>query len=224
MENIRKKLFAEADLSYKNFHGNLIPGYDKNKILGVRVPILRKLAKEMQSNGQTEKFLEILPHFYYEENQLHAILISNMQNYSQCINYIDNFLIYVDNWATCDLISPKVFAKNHKLLLPKIKEWLQSEHQYTVRFALKMLMSFYLDKNFHQEYLALAANVVRDEYYIKMMQAWYFATALAKQYSVTITYLQTKKLPLWVHRKTIQKACESYRITLEQKKYLKTLR
>lgn len=224
MENIRKKLFAEADLSYKNFHGNLIPGYDKNKILGVRVPILRKLAKEMQSNGQTEKFLEILPHFYYEENQLHAILISNMQNYSQCINYIDNFLIYVDNWGTCDLISPKVFAKNHKLLLPKIKEWLQSEHQYTVRFALKMLMSFYLDKNFHQEYLALAANVVRDEYYIKMMQAWYFATALAKQYSVTITYLQTKKLPLWVHRKTIQKACESYRITLEQKKYLKTLR
>lgn len=224
MENIRKKLFAEADLSYKNFHGNLIPGYDKNKILGVRVPILRKLAKEMQSNGQTEKFLEILPHFYYEENQLHAILISNMQNYSQCINYIDNFLIYVDNWATCDLISPKVFAKNHKLLLSKIKEWLQSEHQYTVRFALKMLMSFYLDKNFHQEYLALAANVVRDEYYIKMMQAWYFATALAKQYSVTITYLQTKKLPLWVHRKTIQKACESYRITLEQKKYLKTLR
>lgn len=224
MEAITEKLFELADTKYRDFQANLLPTVDKATIIGVRTPELRKLAKEMAGSAKAAAFMLELPHTYYDENQLHTFLISFCKDYDICIAQIEAFLPYIDNWATCDHLSPKILQKNPEDLLLHIKKWLASEHTYTIRFGMKMLMSFYLEAKFQPEYLAWVAGVQSEEYYVKMMVAWYFATALAKQYDTAVPYLEQRKLEQWTHRKTIQKACESYRITTEQKAYLRTLR
>ncbi len=224
MEAITQKLFELADVKYRDFQANLLPTVDKATIIGVRTPALRKLAKEMAGSAKAAAFMLELPHTYYDENQLHTFLISFCKDYDICIAQIEAFLPYIDNWATCDQLSPKILQKNPEDLLLHIKKWLASEHTYTIRFGMEMLMSFYLEAKFQPEYLAWVAGVQSEEYYVKMMVAWYFATALAKQYDAAIPYLEQHKLEQWTHRKTIQKACESYRITAEQKAYLRTLR
>lgn len=224
MEAITEKLFELADTKYRDFQANLLPTVDKATIIGVRTPELRKLAKEMAGSAKAAAFMLELPHTYYDENQLHTFLISFCKDYDICIAQIEAFLPYIDNWATCDHLSPKILQKNPEDLVLHIKKWLASEHTYTIRFGMKMLMSFYLEASFQPEYLAWVAGVQSEEYYVKMMVAWYFATALAKQYDTAVPYLEQRKLEQWTHRKTIQKACESYRITAEQKAYLRTLR
>lgn len=224
MEAITEKLFELADTKYRDFQANLLPTVDKATIIGVRTPALRKLAKEMAGSAKAAAFMLELPHTYYDENQLHTFLLSACKDYDICMEQIEAFLPYIDNWATCDQLSPKILQKNPEDLLLHIKKWLASKHTYTIRFGMKMLMSFYLEAKFQPEYLAWVAGVQSQEYYVKMMVAWYFATALAKQYDAAIPYLEQHKLEQWTHRKTIQKACESYRITAEQKAYLRTLR
>lgn len=220
----QKDLFALQDLGYRDFHARLMPTVDKEKVIGIRTPNLRKFAKEFGKKPEAENFLGQLPHQYYEENNVHGFLISGMKDYDRCIEELYRFLPYVDNWATCDLMSPKIFKKHLPELLEHIKVWIASEHTYMVRFGIGMLMSFYLDEAFEPEYLQMAASVKSEEYYINMMIAWYFATALAKQYDAARIYLEEKRLEKWTHNKTIQKAVESYRITSEQKAYLKTLK
>ena len=171
-----------------------------------------------------EPFLKELPHMYFDENQLHAFIISEMKDYDTCISYLDDFLPYVDNWATCDQMSPRIFIKHHSELLEHIKMWLKSKETYTIRFGIKMLMQHFLDEDFKEDYLRWIANIHSEEYYVNMMIAWFFATSLSKQYASTISYLKEQKLDSWVHNKTIQKAVESYRITEEQKVYLKSLK
>lgn len=224
MEAITQKLFELSDTKYRDFNAKLLPTVNKAAIIGVRTPALRKLAKEITGSTEAKNFMQELPHTYYDENQLHTFLISACKDYDICMEQIENFLPYIDNWATCDQLSPKILQKNPQDLLLRIQKWLASEHTYTIRFGIKMLMSFYLDTGFCHQYLAWVASVRSEEYYVKMMIAWYFATALAKQYDAAVPYLEQKKLEQWTHRKTIQKACESYRITTEQKTYLRTLR
>lgn len=239
-----ERISALADASYKEFHSKLMPTVDKNVILGVRTPDLRKLAKEMlreaktkavqkqQEDTQTEMvtecdiaaFMETLPHTYYEENNLHGFFIEAEKDYDVCIKKLDAFLPYIDNWATCDLISPKVVKKYPERFLEKIQEWMASEAPYTKRFGIGMLMRHYLDDYFVPEYLAWVADIRSEEYYVNMMVAWYFATALAKQYDEAVGYIEKQKLDTWTHNKAIQKAVESYRVTEEQKSYLRTLR
>lgn len=220
-KQVQAKLFELQDLGYRDFHSKLMPTVPKEKIIGVRVPELRKFAKEFGKTQEAKDFLKILPHKYYEEDNLHAFLIEQIKDFDECVSALDNFLLYTDNWATCDMMSPKVFKKNTERLLPKIKEWLISDYTYQVRFAIGMLMKFYLDESFNEEYLKLVSGVKSDEYYINMMIAWYFATALAKQWKKTVPYIENKELNKWVHNKAIQKAVESNRITREQKEYLK---
>lgn len=220
-KQVQAKLFELQDLGYRDFHSKLMPTVPKEKIIGVRVPELRKFAKEFGKTQEAKDFLKILPHKYYEEDNLHAFLIEQIKDFDECVSALDNFLLYTDNWATCDMMSPKVFKKNTEQLLPKIKEWLISDYTYQVRFAIGMLMKFYLDENFNEEYLKLVSGVKSDEYYINMMIAWYFATALAKQWEKTVPYIENKALNKWTHNKAIQKAVESNRITREQKEYLK---
>lgn len=222
--NVRKELFSLQDVSYRDFQSSLIPGISKKSFIGVRLPEVRKIAKRMLKEAQTSIFLRNLPHIYHDENMLHAILISEIKDYEGCIKAVDNFLPYVNNWAVCDSISPKVFKKNKDLLLKKINKWSLSEDTYTCRFGIKMLMTHFLDEDFKVEYLELSAKVSLEDYYVKMMVAWFFATALAKQWDATVSYIENARLDIWVHNKTIQKACESNRITLEKKKYLKTLK
>ncbi len=224
MEAITQKLFELSDTKYRDFNAKLLPTVNKATIIGVRTPALRKLAKEITGSTEAKNFMQELPHTYYDENQLHTFFISACKDYDICMEQIENFLPYIDNWATCDQLSPKILQKNPQDLLLRIQKWLASEHTYTIRFGIKMLMSFYLDTGFCPQYLAWVASVRSEEYYVKMMIAWYFATALAKQYDAAVPYLEQKKLEQWTHRKTIQKACESYRITTEQKTYLRTLR
>ncbi len=223
-KRVQARLFELQDLGYRDFHSKLMPTVPKEKIIGVRVPQLRKFAKEFAKTEDSKDFLKILPHKYYEEDNLHAFLIEQIKDFDECISALDDFLLYVDNWATCDMMTPKVFKNNTEKLLSKIEEWLISDYTYQVRFAMGMLMKFYLDENFDEKYLKLAASVKSDEYYIKMMIAWYFATALAKQWEKTVSYIENKVLDKWTHNKTIQKAVESYRITKEQKEYLKQLK
>jgi 3-methyladenine DNA glycosylase AlkD len=201
-----------------------IVGVPVESFIGIRVPMLRKFAKEFTKEAECEEFLHQLPHEYYDENMLHGLLISEVKDYEECIQLTDCFLPFVDNWAVCDIMSPKVFAKYKKELLAKIKTWSKSSHVYTCRFGIGMLMSHYLDKGFKAEYLEIPASVRSEEYYVKMMIAWFFATALAKQWDATIPYIEQRRLAPWTHNKTIQKAIESYRITLEQKEYLRTLK
>lgn len=212
------------DEEYKEFISKLIPNINSENIIGVRTPSLRALAKRLKGDENIKKFLSILPHKYLEENSLHAYLIEQIKDYDLCVKEVNKFLPYIDNWATCDTLRPKCFKKNSDKLFNEIKQWIKSEHTYTIRFAIGMLTTYYLDEHFKIEYLNMVANVRSDEYYVKMMVAWYFATALAKQYDCTISHLENKKLEKWTHNKTIQKAVESFRITKEHKAYLKTLK
>lgn len=224
MTSLQEKLFTMQDKEYAEFQSKLTPGVPTENIIGVRVPILRQFAKEFAKEAVVNAFLRRLPHKYYDENMLHALLISEVKDYEECIRLTDTFLPFVDNWAVCDIISPKVFAKHKKELLAKIKTWSKSSHVYTCRFGIETLMSHYLDKDFKSEYLQIPASAISGEYYVKMMVAWFFATALAKQWDATIPYIKNKELAPWTHNKTIQKAIESYRITPEQKAYLRSLK
>lgn len=221
---ITNKLFELQDKEYGEFQAKLTPGIEKNQIIGVRVPVVRKLAKEYIKDEESQDFLNTLPHEYYDENMLHGLLISEIKDYEKCIELIDKFLPYVDNWAVCDIMSPKIFKKNKDKLIIKIKEWIKSEHTYTCRFGVEMIMTHFLDEDFKEEYLEMVSKVHSEEYYVQMVIAWLFATALAKQWDSTIPYLENQKLDKWIHNKTIQKARESYRITDEQKEYLKGLK
>ena len=224
MKQIVDFLFSKQDIKYRDFQAPLFPNIDKERMIGVRTPELKKLAKELNGSELANKFIETLPHYYFDENQLHAFLISLIKDYQTCLQEVDRFLPYVDNWATCDQLSPKVFAKHKEELIVPVKKWLKSKHTYTVRFAIGMLMQHYLDESFKEEFMTLVASIKSEEYYINMMVAWYFATALAKQWDTAIKYIKESKLSPWVHNKTIQKAIESYRITEEQKAYLKSLK
>lgn len=221
---IREKLFELRDEEYKAFHAKLIPTVAEEAILGVRTPVLRKYAKEMSKHPQIGEFLAGLPHKYYDENNLHGFIIEQLKDYGDCLQRIEEFLPYIDNWATCDMLAPKVFGKHTEELTASIRRWIASEDTYTIRFAINMLMRFYLDEEFKPEYPELVCGVVSQEYYVNMMMAWYFATALAKQYDAVLPYLEQRRLAPWTHNKTIQKACESYRITAEQKAYLRSLK
>lgn len=221
--NIIKQLQSLQDLKYRDFQAKLIPNIDKSTIIGVRMPDLRKLAKKIDEN-EAKIFMQDLPHTYYEENMLHSILISNMKDYDKCIKYLEEFLPFVDNWAVSDCISPNVFKKNTDQLIAHIKLWSQSTHTYTVRVAICLLMKYFLDEEFNVKYLQIATRIKSEEYYVNMMIAWFFATALAKQWDDVIFVLEDNLLESWTHNKTIQKARESFRITPEQKQYLKSLK
>lgn len=224
VNEIREKLLSLADEDYKAFHSKLMPTVDTDKIIGVRTPVLRKFAKELYKSAEYEEFMLDLPHKYYEEDNLHAFLIERMRDYDGCINELERLLPYIDNWATCDMLRPKCFKIEPEKLLIKINQWIKSDKVYTVRFAIGCLLSFYLDENFSEEHLKTVSEITSEEYYINMMVAWYFATALSKQYDSAVVYIEKRLLSSWVHRKTIQKAVESYRISDEVKEYLKSLR
>ena len=221
MNRIKDDLFKLQDKKYREFQKTLIPNINPNSLIGVRTPDLRNYAKKMVKENNYISFLNDLPHEYFDENQLHAFIISEIKNYDECIKYINDFLPYINNWATCDQMSPKVFKKHHSELIKEIKKWIKSKHTYTIRFGILMLMQHYLDNDFKIEYLEMVLNIKSEEYYVNMMRAWYFATALAKQYDIVVEYITKQKLDTWTHNKTIQKAIESYRITNEQKEYLK---
>jgi len=222
-EIIRRHLYDLQDSEYKAFNSKLIPNIEPNRIIGVRTPELKAYAKSLK-NCDVSAFLSDLPHKYYEENSLHGFIIMGIKDYDECIAAINVFLPFVDNWATCDQLRPPCFKKHRAELIEQIKIWLESEHTYTKRFAMGMLMAHFLDEDFKPEYLEWLAEIRSEEYYVNMMLAWYYATALAKQWEATLPYLENCCLAKWVHNKTIQKAIESYRITAEQKAYLRTLR
>lgn len=222
--NIRKELLKHQDLKYKDFTAKLIPNIDPETIIGVRAPIVGKLAKELFKEGNYQDFINDLPHKYYEEYGIHTCLVSLMKNYDECIAALNKYLPYVNNWANCDSIKPNVFNKHKKELMREIKVWLKSKHTYTIRFGISMLMGYYLDEDFDPKHLQIVAKIKSDEYYVNMMRAWYFATALAKQKEETMKLIESKSLDAWTHNKTIQKARESYRISDEDKAYLKTLK
>ena len=224
MDNIQKKLFQLQDVGYGDFHSKLMPNIAREKIIGIRVPVLRRFVKEL-SEAEKEDFLQQLPHNYYEENNLHGLIIMESRDYGSCIEKLERFLPYIDNWATCDMLRPKILRKHLSELLEKIYQLLASEDTYTVRLAIGFLMSFYLDDGAYQrEYLAKVAEVSSKEYYVRMMMAWYFATALAKQYQDALPYMQKGRLEEWTRRKAIQKALESRRVSLEHKEYLRNFR
>ena len=224
MDKITEKLFAMQDIKYRDFQLKLILGADTDTFIGTRTPQLRSLAKEMLRSGDADEFLEELPHRYFDENQLHGFIICEVKDFDRAMALTEEFLPYVDNWATCDQLSPKAFKKNKAVLAEKAKEWIASDKTYTVRFGIGMLMSHFLDDDFAPEYMEIVAAVKSDEYYINMMIAWYFATALAKQYSHAVKYIEDGVLSPWVHNKTIQKARESFRVSDEHKEYLKALK
>lgn len=223
-KEVIKELFSMQDLEYKNFHSKLIPNIQEETIIGVRTPALRKYAKAFAKSNQAEQFLKCLPHRYYEENNLHGFLLEQIKDFEPCMEEVEKFLPYIDNWATCDVLAPKAFKKNLPELFKKIKVWIESDKTYTVRFAIGMLMRYFLDEEFDIRYPRMVAKVRSDEYYINMMIAWYFATALAKQYEEILPFIENRQLDTWTHNKAIQKAVESRRITPEQKTYLKTLK
>ena len=222
--SIRETLFSLRDEKFAAFQARLIPNVAPERIIGVRTPALRKLAKTLRGSGEAEEFLKALPHDFFEENNLHAFLLCEMKDFDACVQAVEDFLPYVDNWATCDQMSPRVFRKNKQALLPYIRCWIASERCYTRRFGTGMLMSHFLDEDFREEYLRLVSDKRSEEYYVNMMIAWYFATALAKQYEAALPYLENRRLDPWVHNKTIQKAVESFRVSDEHKACLKTLK
>ena len=221
---IRDRLFSLQDAKYRELQIKILPNLEPESIIGVRTPELRQMAKELAVREETGAFLKDLPHRYFDENQLHAFILSGMKDYTACMEALERFLPYVDNWATCDQMSPKVFRKQRMELLGSIRKWIASDQAYTIRFGIGMLMEHYLDGDFDPAYPEMAAGVRSGEYYVNMMTAWYFATALAKQYDAVIPYIENRRLDPWTHNKAIQKAIESYRITPEQKEYLKTLK
>ncbi len=223
-EELRERLFALQDLTYRDFQLKLIPGMDPEKVIGVRTPALRSLAKELSKRSDLHLFLHELPHRYFDEDQLHAMILSGMKDPALCLEELERFLPYMDNWATCDQTSPKILKKCRPQLLACIDRWIASDHTYTVRFAVGMLMQFFLDEDFESTYPQRVAAVRSDEYYINMMIAWFFATALAKQYEAVLPYLEERRLEPWTHNKTIQKAIESFRVPQAHKDYLRTLR
>ena len=223
-EEIRSRLFAEQDLPYRDFQAKLITGIGPETMIGVRTPVLRKMAKEYVDRAEIGSFLQELPHRYFDENQLHAFLISEIRDFDRCMQLTERFLPYIDNWATCDQLSPKVFKKHRPDLLDHIRAWLRSPETYTQRFAIGMLMQHFLDEDFDPAYPELVAGIRSDEYYVNMMIAWYFATALAKQYDAVLPYIAERRLASWTHNKSIQKAIESYRITPEQKGILRAMK
>lgn len=222
IEELKKLQDSENAL----FQQKLTPGVDADRFLGVRVPDCRKLAKTLMKEftDDSQAFIKQLPHYYFDENMLHGLMIAEIKDYDECIKELELFLPYVDNWAVCDSISPVSFKKNHDRLIDKCREWIKTDDTYTCRFGMLMLMKHFLDEDFKAEYLTLPANVESDEYYINMMRAWYFATALAKQWDETIPIIENRILDPWTHNKTIQKACESFRVSSEQKKYLRGLK
>ena len=221
---LQKELFELQDLKYKEFHQKLMPTVNPDKVIGIRTPVLRKFAKDFIKREEAENFLKNLPHKYYEEDNLHAFLLEKIKEYDVLINELNNFLPFVDNWATCDMMRPKIMKKHKTELLEDIKRWISSKDTYTIRFAVNCLMNYYLEEDFKPDYLQWVIDIESEEYYINMVRAWYFATALAKQYDETIKILENNVLDKWTHNKTIQKAVESYRITKDQKGYLKTLK
>lgn len=223
-DDIRKELKKLQDKGYREMQVTTIPTVNADSIIGVRTPALRQLAKEFSKREDISEFLSELPHKFFEENQLHAFILSGMKDEQSCIRLVDEFLPYVDNWATCDQMSPKVFKKHKQLLLEYVDKWIRSDHTYVKRFAIGMLLEHFLDEDFKTSYLTKVSKVRSEEYYVNMMTAWFFATALAKQYEDTLPFIEKQKLDKWTHNKTIQKAVESYRITPEQKEYLKTLK
>ena len=222
--SLQIELFSLQDLKYKEFHQKLMPTVNPDKVIGIRTPVLRQFAKAFLKREEAESFLKNLPHKYYEEDNLHAFLLEEIKDYETLIQELNIFLPFIDNWATCDMMRPKIL-KNHKTeLLEDIKRWLNSKDTYTIRFAVNCLMNYYLEEDFKSEYLQWVKNIESDEYYINMVRAWYFATALAKQYDETVKILENNALDKWTHNKTIQKAIESHRITKEQKVYLRKLK
>ncbi len=222
--DINDRLFELRDEKYAEFQQKLTPTLTREDFVGVRTPQLRKLAKDLSRREDIADFLSALPHKYFDENQLHSFIISLQKDFDDCIALTEQFLPYVNNWATCDQLSPKIFAKHRTSLLPYIDRWLTSEHTYTVRFAVGMLMQHFLGEGFRTEYADRVAQIRSEEYYINMMRAWYFATALAKNYDTVLPYIEEKQLDKWTHNKAIQKSVESCRITDEQKSFLKSLR
>ena len=223
-EAIREQLLSMQDRQYRDFTSKLVPNVDAAQILGVRFPEIKRIAKTLRREGEAEAFLAALPHFYLEENHLHAVLLSGMKNPEALFGALEAFLPYVDNWATCDTLRPAAFKKHLAELPGRIRQWLDSPHPYTIRFGVGMLMAYYLDDAFDPAYLEWVAALQSEEYYVNMMIAWYFATALAKQYDAAIPYLADCRLDRWCHNKTIQKAIESFRVTDEHKAFLRTLK
>lgn len=222
--NLQAELFSLQDLKYKDFQQRLMPTVNPDKVIGIRAPVLRKFAKDFSKRAEAERFIKNLPHKYFEENNLHAFLLEEIKDYDVLIQELNRFLPFVDNWATCDGLRPKIL-KNYKTeLLDDIKIWLKSPNTYTVRFAVNCLMNYFLEEDFKPEYLQWVKNIESEEYYINMVRAWYFATALAKQYDETVKILENKELDKWTHNKTIQKAIESYRVSAERKKTLRKLK
>ena len=221
---VLNSLKAQEDKDFKEFQSKLVPNIDPATIIGVRTPQMKQIAKQYFGTKEGDAFLKKLPHKYYEENMVHFFMIAMIKDFDECTAAVEEFLPYIDCWPVCDQSSPKVYKKNHDKLLPFIKKWIGSGHVYTARFGMRMLMNEFLDADFKKEYLKLVADKQGEDYYLKMMIAWYFATALAKQYDAAIIYIEKHKLDPWVHRKAIQKAVESYRVTEEHKNYLKSLK
>ena len=224
IDQIRKELFENQDEAYRQMQVKIIPSVDADSIIGVRTPKLREMAKRYKKAEDIDEFLNELPHKYFDENQLHAFILSESKEYEKCMEQTNVFLPYVDNWATCDQMSPKIFKKHREELLENIKKWIKSKETYTIRFGVGMLMEHFLDEDFNLSYPEMVATLRSEEYYVNMMIAWYFATALAKQYDAVLPFIEGKKLDVWTHNKAIQKSVESYRITPEQKEYLKSLK
>lgn len=224
IQKVQQDLFTMQDLKYRDFHAKLMPTVDKDSVIGVRVPMLRAYAKKFGKTEEAKQFLEILPHQYYEENNLHGLLIDQMKDYELCIEELIRFLPYINNWATCDILSVKAVKGHLDSYIKNIYQWLESDYTYTIRFGINMLMRYYLEEEFKIEYPGKVAAIRSEEYYVNMVRAWYFATALAKKYDQVLPFLEEQKMDVWTHNKTIQKAIESYRITLEQKEYLRTLK
>ena len=224
IQKVQQDLFTMQDLKYRDFHAKLMPTVDKDSVIGVRVPMLRAYAKKFGKTEEAKQFLEILPHQYYEENNLHGLLIDQMKDYELCIEELIRFLPYINNWATCDILSVKAVKGHLDSYIKNIYQWLESDYTYTIRFGINMLMRYYLEEEFKIEYPEKVAAIRSEEYYVNMVRAWYFATSLAKKYDQVLPFLEEQKMDVWTHNKTIQKAIESYRITLEQKEYLRTLK
>lgn len=218
------RLIQVKDDKYREFQIRLVPNISPETVIGVRTPEMRQIAKEVYESDYRDAFLSDLPHRYYEENLIHFFVLARIRDFDQCVRAVEKFLPYVDCWPVSDQATPAVFKKNHQRILPYIRTWIASDHVYTARFGIRMLMNEFLDKDFSEEYPELVASKTGDDYYLKMMIAWYFATALAKQYDKTVPYLENHRLDEWVHRKAIQKAVESYRVSDEHKEYLKSLR
>lgn len=222
--NVQDQLFGMQDLKYRDFHAKLMPTVNKEKLIGVRTPALRAFAKSYGKTEEAKEYLQILPHQYYEENNLHGLLIEQIKDYDTCLKELKRFLPYIDNWATCDMLAVKVVKKHLDTFIDEVYRWMESDHTYTIRFGVNMLMRYYLEDAFRMEYPEKVAQIRSKEYYVNMMRAWYFATALAKQYEKLLPFIEEQKLDIWTHNKTIQKAIESYRITPEQKEYLRGLK